>query len=206
MQQSQFHIQLPDRRAARQVHNRRRRGQSTVEMALSMVVLTFLFQGVFDLGRAYYALVMLNNAVSEGAHWAASFPICLNSAADSTAFHDNLQPTQQCDGNNSIVGRIVNEEKTLDQSAFQQVCWSTADASSAVDNLYNTSQNTVALQVVYKFTFVTPVIQGLFGNTIPLSAEVKEVIRGKTSDLPQTPVYSGAGYQGGVQSSYCLAP
>ena len=179
-----------------------------VEMALSMVVLTFLFQGVFDLGRAYYVLVMLNNAVSEGAHWAAVYPTCIAYASDSNAHtEENSSFPQQCDGNNSIVGRIVNEEQTLNQNAFKKVCWSTYDGQTPphFGGFGNTANNTVAIQVVYQYTFVTPIIAALFGNTISLSAEVKEVIRGGINDLPQTPVYTGASYQGDVHPTFCLA-
>src|SRR5690348_16591154 len=105
MRQSIVRILLPHMALSRERRSKLRRGQSLVEMALSMVVLIFLFQGVFDLGRAYYALVMLNNAISEGAHWGANYPVCI-----ATAYSTNgtYYGSNGCKGNNSIVGRVVN--------------------------------------------------------------------------------------------------
>lgn len=185
-----------------------RSGQSLVEMALSMTVLIFLFQGVWDLGRAYYALVMLNNAVSEGAHWAAQYPACINGAYDSTGSADSLV-YPQCDGSNSIVGRIVNEEQTLDQSKFTHVCWSTLNTLGTSGGFGNTNGNTVTISATYNATFVTPLLSGLFGSSVPLTAEVREVIRGgstSSTDLPSSPVYNGTSYQGGVAKSSCTPP
>lgn len=45
----------------------RRHGQSTVEMAVIMVMLIPLFIGSVDLGRAYFAYDLLVHAVNEGA-------------------------------------------------------------------------------------------------------------------------------------------
>ncbi|MHB8626572.1 MAG: TadE/TadG family type IV pilus assembly protein [Aggregatilineales bacterium] len=204
------HLMFPKRLArtgalsTRQKRSKLRSGQSLVEWAISLVVLIMLFSGVVDLGRAYFTLVMLNNAISEGAHWAALYPACINSASNSTGGYS------QCKGSNSIVGRILNEEQTLDRNSFKFVCWSTLDASGVTGQFYNTNNNTVTLSVTYQATFFTPIITTLFGSTVNLTTEVKEVIRGGLSltNLPTTPVITspGAQYQGGVSTATCSPP
>lgn len=48
------------------------RGQSLVEVALALPVLVMLMMGLLDLGRAFYAMVTLNDAAQEGAAYAAT--------------------------------------------------------------------------------------------------------------------------------------
>ena len=48
------------------------RGQSLVELALTLPILVMLLLGLLDFGRAYYALVILNDAAAEGAAYAAT--------------------------------------------------------------------------------------------------------------------------------------
>jgi Flp pilus assembly protein TadG len=49
-------------------------GQGLTELALALPVLLLLLLGVLDVGRAFWALVALKDAVSEGASYAASHP------------------------------------------------------------------------------------------------------------------------------------
>lgn len=54
--------------------DRRRRGQSLVEVALLLPLVVMLMLGLVDFGRAYYILVSLNDAADEGATYAAIHP------------------------------------------------------------------------------------------------------------------------------------
>jgi Flp pilus assembly protein TadG len=51
--------------------NKPERGQSLIELALTFTFLMFLFAGAVDLGRAFFALVALNDAAQEGAVYAS---------------------------------------------------------------------------------------------------------------------------------------
>lgn len=46
-----------------------RRGQSLLEFALILPVLVIVLVGIFDLGRAFFALITINNAAREGARY-----------------------------------------------------------------------------------------------------------------------------------------
>jgi Flp pilus assembly protein TadG len=50
------------------------RGQGLVELAIALPVLLLLLLGVLDVGRAYWAVVALKDAASEGASYAAFYP------------------------------------------------------------------------------------------------------------------------------------
>jgi hypothetical protein len=54
--------------------NKSERGQGLTELALALPVLLLLLLGVLDVGRAYWALVALKDAVAEGASYAAAYP------------------------------------------------------------------------------------------------------------------------------------
>ncbi len=54
--------------------NRKERGQSLVEVAITLPILILLVMGILDLGRAYYASITLADAAAEGAAYAALHP------------------------------------------------------------------------------------------------------------------------------------
>jgi hypothetical protein len=54
--------------------NQTERGQGLIELAIVLPILMVLLLGVLDVGRAYWALVALKDAVSEGAQYAAAYP------------------------------------------------------------------------------------------------------------------------------------
>ena len=54
--------------------HRRTAGQSLVEFALLLPVLVLIAVGVFDLGRAFHALITISNAAREGARYGALHP------------------------------------------------------------------------------------------------------------------------------------
>lgn len=53
---------------------RRERGQSFVELALSFVLLMTLLAGVVDIGRAFFAVIALREAAEEGAVYGSIEP------------------------------------------------------------------------------------------------------------------------------------
>jgi Flp pilus assembly protein TadG len=52
----------------------RARGQSLVELALALPVLILVLVGVFDLGRAFNAYIVISNAAREGAYYGTLEP------------------------------------------------------------------------------------------------------------------------------------
>jgi hypothetical protein len=57
-----------------QENPRRERGQSLVEMAMSLVILLLLVGGVVDLGRAFFTFMALRDSVQEGALYGSINP------------------------------------------------------------------------------------------------------------------------------------
>jgi hypothetical protein len=53
---------------------RGRKGQSMVELAITLPLLVLIMIGVLDLGRTFFGLITVTNAAREGARVAMSFP------------------------------------------------------------------------------------------------------------------------------------
>jgi hypothetical protein len=56
-------------------HSKHERGQSLVELSISMTLIVFLLAGAFDIGNAFIAYVELRDAVQEGALYGSINPI-----------------------------------------------------------------------------------------------------------------------------------
>ena len=54
--------------------NSREKGQSLVEFALVLVFLLSLLAGIFDLGRAFFAYIIIRDAAQEGAVFGSIAP------------------------------------------------------------------------------------------------------------------------------------
>jgi len=66
---------------------KRARGQSLVEFALVLPLLILILLGVFDLGRAFNAYIVITNAAREGAYYGSLNPL----------------------DSNGIIARVINE-------------------------------------------------------------------------------------------------
>ena len=53
---------------------RKEKGQSMVELALTFMIMMFALAGTVDLGRAFFALIALNDAAQEGALYGSMNP------------------------------------------------------------------------------------------------------------------------------------
>ena len=176
--------------------SRLQRGQSLVEMALSMSVLILIFSGVVDLGRAFFSWVQLQSAITEGAHWAGIYPSCIaNANSYNTGSHI------ECENSNAIDERILNEDGQLNRNNYLCV---TATVSPSADAASPVPGDDVQLQAKYKVTLITPLMMALFGNTFYIYATAHETIRGGNTDLPSiTPITMSD--QGGITST-CTVP
>ena len=115
---------------------KREKGQSMVEVALTMQLLLLILMGILDLGRAYFTFVALSDAAAEGASYAAIHPTNLTEisarAADSS------------DGLVTFAPEMVSVEFDGD----------------AIDS------SVVTVTVQYDYPLLTPVIQSMVPNGV----------------------------------------
>ncbi len=162
------------------------RGQSLVEVSLSLVVLLLIAFGLIDLGRAFFTTVSMNSIISEGANWGAAYPGCIPSATNTTAAS---QVPSQCQGTNSVLCRMMNENTNLDPARVTDLSVTPINAQPG---------QVVTLSMTYRLPIITPIIQAMFGSDFTLTTKVQEVVRG--DDVPDKPGSTAAGMcsQGGV--------
>ncbi len=179
-----------------QPRSKRTRGQSLVEMAISLSVLILIFSGVVDLGRAFFAWVQLQSAVSEGAHWAAAYPACISNANNYSGGTNS-----QCQHSNAIDERILNEDGQLSRSNY--ICV-TATVTNGSGTAHPGPGDDVEIRAQYSVTLITPLMSGLFGNNWYIYADTHETIRGGNTDVPDiTPITMSN--QGGITSGCTIS-
>jgi Flp pilus assembly protein TadG len=75
------------------------KGQSLVELALSMTVMLILLGGIVDLGRAFFTFMALRDAVQEGAMYGSLHPTSTveikNQVRDSSSLVSNMISTRR---------------------------------------------------------------------------------------------------------------
>lgn len=161
---------------------RRRLGQSLVEMALVLPILTVLTFGLVDFGRAYFFQVSVTNAAREGSrvgilniYTGPQTPSCSTSNSYATC------PVQT---DTAIITGVTNEltysgitptSVTVcpphDSTGSTAGC---ADSSNRVqDWVGGTTNYYVTVNVKYDFQLYTPLMQQLVGNPIHMSVSVQ---------------------------------
>jgi Flp pilus assembly protein TadG len=136
----------------RPVFQKKEKGQSLVEMAISVTLLILLLAGIVDLGRAAYTLMALQDAAEEGVVFGVAFP-------------------NQC---SNIENRVryglasgMHPESTTVNVEINGVTCSAASPHAAQEMLITVSQ---------PFQITMPILGAVIGQTIPLSATANGVI------------------------------
>ena len=187
----------------RRTAHKRQRGQSLVEFAISSIVLLLLVMGLLDLSRAFYYAVSLEGAAREGARHGAWF----DTASRSNIYMDDADVMSAV--NSSLAGAGLTgvlvpggclagtdgntiNNKPYASSAYplsrQQVnvyiCYTQPGGAQVgtlpahpTDNSWRLGDINVSL--LMNFGLITPFIQSIFGNGIPIVYNEHFTIQGK---------------------------
>lgn len=134
------------------------RGQSLIEFGISVVILLILASGILDLGRAFFTLITLNDAVQEGVTYGQICP------GDTSGIRERLQESASdpVDLADLQVGDI-------------SVCISTPGSDTCGASVARGNEITVGAR--YNHVIATPFIGTLVGSqTIQLRANAREKI------------------------------
>ncbi|MEJ2412371.1 MAG: pilus assembly protein [Anaerolineales bacterium] len=142
-------------------HPERERGQSITEFALILVFLLVLLAGVFDLGRAFFAYIIVRDAAQEGAVYGSIAPKN-DMAAFQTAVANRVEAAYLDPSNPS--------ETPLDITFINIQVDLNGSACAAPGN-------TVSVTVEYSFPIVMPFLGSSFGKQdIELTARAEDSI------------------------------
>lgn len=137
------------------------KGQSLIELAISMVILLTLLAGIFDLGRAILAFFVLQDAAEEGMVYGVSFPTDCNQIDQ--RIRDNIT-------NNIIDENLMVVSIWIQGDSGEASCYSIPYAQ-----VYAT--RTMRIEITADFPITMPLLGGILGSqTIPLKVETNGVI------------------------------
>jgi Flp pilus assembly protein TadG len=151
-----------------QRHSRLRgkRAQALAEMAVMVPFLVIGMMGMLDLGRAFYYQISLTNAVREAARYAVTpHYLGLNPSCNVVP-----PPGANCvTPDDAAIQARVNQELQgtgfLVPAAFIIVSPDQGTRVSYFNGATPTSQYPITVSASFKFTFITPIIGQLVGDT-----------------------------------------
>jgi Flp pilus assembly protein TadG len=136
------------------------RGQNLLELALSMVLLLLLLAGIFDLGRAIFTLMALQDAAEEGVVYGIAFPDQCGNIENRVRYDLSTGVRPEA---TSVSVQIKNSSGAfVDCSSI-----STAEVVAGREMLVEVSQD---------FQITMPFIGSVIGQTIPLRATANGVL------------------------------
>lgn len=144
-------------------HKKTERGQSLVELAISLVVLLFLLSGIVEFGLAFFQFVQLRDAAQEGALYGSTKPSDVTGITDRIKGSSNTPidlPTAITDGTVTVeikVNGYLSGTTDYDNRACEG--------------------NAIEVKVSYTHNVFMPFMCPVIGIcTIPLNARVTDTI------------------------------
>jgi Flp pilus assembly protein TadG len=143
------------------------RGQSLVEMALTLPILLLILCGLIDLGRLYFTYVALEDIAGEAALYLSINPGCRYK----TDLPDPINPTK-CDDPNNATYRAQH-------AAGQEVDWSRVTLELVVPSTAGVGEP-VKVAVHYTFDLITPLLPRVVGmSQVKVTTRATQIIISK---------------------------
>ena len=143
-------------------HLKRERGQSLVELGISLLILLYLLSGAAELGVLFFQFVQLRDAAQEGALYGSINPPA--NAGDTTKIDTIKERALYSSPTRSPIDLIADPNVTVDVVVTGQYCEGGA----------------LEVTVSYPHRIFMPFIAALIGRsadpTIPLNASVTDTI------------------------------
>ena len=147
--------------------SRGQRGQSLVELSVSLMVILLLLSGAVDFGMALFSYTTLRDAAQEGALYAS-----MNPPANSTSLNAIRERVRAAGGNSGPVNLSGFTDAQINvflEPAGAQPCEGTSIAGG--------TPNGVRVTLSYNYPIIMPLLGTVLGSqTIPLTASVTDTI------------------------------
>lgn len=104
------------------------RGQSLIEFALILPVLVLIIYGVFDLGRAFYAVITIANASREGARYMTRHVVVMDLSVNNSLNLVKDQIKQEAAGGGLTLDDTLITINCVRDPLDNKVCMSGQDA------------------------------------------------------------------------------
>lgn len=145
--------------------NHAKKGQSLVELALTLLIILTLLAGVVDLGMAFFSYVSLRDAAQEGALYGSIKPIV---DSDNDGRYDVGEPLNASE----IVNRVRQSSSTpVNLNDLSNVTVSVTISDPPCESGW------IKVAAIYNYRLSMPFIGAILGSTtIPLSASATDTI------------------------------
>jgi len=142
------------------------KGQSLVELALTITIVLILLAGAFDLGNAFLDYIALRDAAQEGAVYGS---IYRSIPSDSTSVNPIVSRVKE--SSTAPINFSVNFIEDCSVSSPNGICVTFSGSG------LNCSGDEITVTVRYHYQITMPFIGGIIGSQfIPLHASVTNVI------------------------------
>ncbi len=139
--------------------NKNERGQSLVELGISLLILMYLLSGAVEFGMAFFQFVQLRDAAQEG------------------ALYGSMNPSDIVAIRNRVVGASSSPINLSGGTVTIAVEIDGIDSSNAAYNTVDCEGHGLTVRVSYPHQVFMPFIPQLIGrSTIPLTATVTDTI------------------------------
>jgi Flp pilus assembly protein TadG len=148
-------------------HFNRERGQSLVELAVSMLVLLYLLCGAVEFGLAFFQYVQLRDAAQEG------------------ALYGSMDPANEANIRARVRGSSNSPINLADTALVPiDIKIDGGSVATAVGNHTACEGGALQVTVSYNHTVFMPFMSKFIGPTIPLNAVVTDTILSPTCPSP----------------------
>jgi len=147
------------------------RGQSLVELAISIVILIYLLAGAVEFGLAFFQFVQLRDAAQEGALFGS---ISMSSSSPTTTDYSNIEARVRGAASSPV---NLADVATVKVSIYVDATKVWENGSSQGSTSLACESHELKVEVSYDHKIFMPFIPGFIGsNTIPLNATVTDTI------------------------------
>ena len=141
------------------------RGQSLVELSVSLVLLLILLSGAVEFGIGFFQFVQLRDAAQEGALYGSMNP------SQCTTIQDRVKGASSKPINLNGTGVTITTTIIDSASSNSYSCGSTSADS------YDCEGNAVKVEITYQHQIFMPFMPAILGrSTLPLKASVTDTI------------------------------
>lgn len=166
-----------------------------------MPLLLLLFAGAADLGRVFFNLVALENAVKEGALYGARYPLCDDASA-------------LCPDPINVAWHVENEARTPSGTALvtpASECRNAATGVAYADLRDCVEGDTYVVSATINFPLVTPIMSQIVGGSMTLTSVSKAIVINQAFDptpgLAPTKLVLASGARNAAEiASKCVQP
>lgn len=148
--------------------NKTERGQSLVELSVSLVLLLLLLVGLVEFGIAFFQFVQLRDAAQEGALYGSMNP------SDCTNIANRIKGAS-----NSPVN-LNGSDVTITTTIVHDLTGNEYPCGSAGAAPFDCEGNGIKVEVTYRHKIFMPLLAGILGKTsdpyLPLKATVTDTI------------------------------